>query len=70
MNDLFSTEVRTLLSIASGDQIEARDPRNNHWKGTVEVVDPDNGVLWIYTVDGERKLIDLWEHKISKLSAP
>lgn len=58
------------MSIAPGDKIEARDPQNNLWKGTVEVVDPDNGVLWIYTVHGERKLIDLCEHHIRKLSAP
>jgi hypothetical protein len=60
-------EPEILLLLATGDPVEAKDKRTGHrWRGTVDVVAPGLGKLWIYAELGERKLIDMEVHNISR----
>ena len=47
-----------------GNRIEAWDKTGTRWQGTVDMADPDLGVIWIHTDVGERKLLDFHEHTI------
>lgn len=67
MKDLARSEAEIFLSIGPGDRIEALDSRRSRWEGTVDMAANDNGVLWIHTSGGERKLLDIWEYEIRKL---
>lgn len=60
-----SLEFLTMLS--PGDLIEAADPLTGHaWYGPVDMIIPEQGKLWMYAALGERKLIDVEIHTISR----
>lgn len=60
-------ELELLLLLSPGDAIEARDKLTGHsWHGTVEIVAPGLGKLWMFAELGERKLIDTEVHTISR----
>lgn len=60
-------ELELLLLLSPGDAIEAQDKRTGHrWHGTVDIVAPDQGKLWMYAELGERKLVDTDVHDISR----
>jgi hypothetical protein len=55
------------LLLSPGDAIEVQDKRTGHrWHGTVDIVAPEQGRLWIYAELGERKLVDTEIHNIHK----
>lgn len=56
-----------LLRLSPGELIEATDDSTGQrWQGTVDVVAPKQGRLWMYTDLGERKLFDADMHTISQ----
>jgi hypothetical protein len=60
-------ELELLLLLSPGDAIEARDRRTGQrWQGTVDIIAPELGKLWMFAEPGERKLIDTESHIISK----
>jgi hypothetical protein len=60
-------ELEILLLLSPGDTIEAKDKgTGQRWRGTVDIVAPGLGKLWMFAELGERKLIDTEAHIISK----
>jgi hypothetical protein len=60
-------ELEILLLLSPGDKIESQDKRTGHrWNGTVDIIAPEQGKLWMYAELGERKLVDTETHTISK----
>lgn len=62
-------ELELLVLLCPGDAIEVTDKRTGHrWQGTVDLVAPGLGKLWMFAELGERKLIDIEAHTISRAS--
>jgi hypothetical protein len=53
-----------LPEVGAGQEVEIRDSAGRVWLGTVDIVDEENGILWIYTSLGERKLVDVGEYTV------
>ncbi|WP_426226705.1 hypothetical protein [Pseudarthrobacter sp. DSP2-3-2b1] len=63
-----SDELEILLLLSPGDSVEARDRQTSHrWRGTVDIVAPEQGKFWMFAELGERKLIDAQVHTIRKV---
>lgn len=60
-------ELELLLLLSAGDTIEVRN-RLTDWTlhGTVDLTAPGLGKLWMFAELGERKLIDIDVHTISR----
>ena len=69
MKDDMQVHMSTYQALAAGDYIEAVDTLGNHMQGNVEITSPDHGVVWIHTLAGERKLLNVQEHKIYAVNA-
>jgi hypothetical protein len=63
---LTAEEVRLVFSLASGDDVEACDPSGARWGGKVDITHPPKGLVWILTHQGERLLLDIHEHTITR----
>lgn len=60
-------ELEQLMLLCPGEAIEVQDKTTGHrWQGTVDIVAPDLGKLWIYAELGERRLIDTEAHTVSR----
>jgi hypothetical protein len=58
-----------LESLVIGEPVEVFDEWGNvRWRGVVEEVAPPLGVAWIRTDATERKLLDIREHAVQRLS--
>jgi hypothetical protein len=65
-----SDELELLLQLIPGDPVEAQDNQTGHrWCGTVDIVAPEQGKLWMFAELGERKLIDTQVHTIRKVTS-
>lgn len=53
-----------LFLLAPGTPVEAYGEGGTSWHGTVEDTAPEQGILWIYTDSGERKLLDIQQHTV------
>ncbi|MDQ1060733.1 hypothetical protein QFZ23_004698 [Arthrobacter globiformis] len=53
-----------LSSLAPGKKVQALDSHGNRWMGKGVLSSPDQGILWIHTSAGERKLPGIQEHRI------
>ena len=67
---LTAEEVRLVFSLASGDDVEARDTSGARWGGKVDITHPPKGLVWILTQQGERILLDIHEHTITRPGHP
>jgi hypothetical protein len=63
-NGVTGDEFGFLFSQGQGDRLLAQDAYGARWLGIVETTAPEQGILWIRTDIGERKLLDIQEHKI------
>jgi hypothetical protein len=63
-------ELEILLSLSPGDYVGAYDKTGRQWEGTVEMTHPEQGVVWIHTRHGERKLLHVQEQTIRPAPAP
>jgi hypothetical protein len=64
-------EPELLMLLSPGKAITARDRRTGQlWQGTIEVIAPEQGRLWIHAELGERKLIDTAIHDIDQPAQP
>ena len=60
-------QLEQLMLLCAGEAIEVQDKATGHrWQGTVDIVAPGLGKLWMYAELGERRLIDIEEHTVSK----
>lgn len=60
-------ELQQLMLLCPGETIEVQDKTTGYrWQGTVDIVAPELGKLWMYAELGERMLIDTEEHTVSK----
>lgn len=61
-----STRMEDVLSsLAPGQRVTARDATTNVcWQGTVDMTAAEQGLVWIHTDCGERKLIDVQEYTL------
>jgi hypothetical protein len=60
-------ELEFLVLLSPGDPIQVTDKRTGQqWEGTVDIVAPEQGKLWMHAELGERKLIDTEVHTIRK----
>lgn len=59
-------DVDFLLSLAPGDYVEAHSANGECVQGIVETTFVEQGMLWIYSHVGERKLLDVQEHRIQR----
>jgi hypothetical protein len=58
-----------LDSLSFGDRLEVLDKENaRKWQGVVEEVAPYIGVLWVRTVHGERKMVDIRSNPTRRVS--
>ena len=46
--------------MADGELVEAFDERGLRWRGKIEIVVPERGLLWIQAEIGQRKLLTSW----------
>lgn len=54
-------QIEVMTSLSSGDEVVVSNQRGIRWRGTVETADASQGLLWIQTDAGERRLVDLPE---------
>lgn len=59
-------QVEIMSSLNTGDEVVASNQRGIRWRGTVEIAVPSQGLLWIQTDAGERRLVDLPEFSIHR----
>jgi hypothetical protein len=60
-------ECEFVVLLSPGDVIEVTDRWTGHrWHGTIDIIAPEHGTLWMYAELGERKLIDTETHIIRK----
>jgi hypothetical protein len=58
------SNTRSLPEVGPGQKVEIRDSAGHVWFGTVDITDEENGILWVYTSLGERKLVDVREYTV------
>ena len=61
------TKLGVLAVLTPGDAIQARDDTGQKWTGTVDLVAPLLGIVWMWTDKGERKAFDVHDHEIQTL---
>jgi hypothetical protein len=58
------TAIGLLSVLAEDDRVEVRDDQGFRWTGVVDVSAPELGVVWIFTDNGERKAVDIYDFTI------
>lgn len=68
MDRISRTQVQALPLLSPGDQVEAYNKVGVVLQGIVETVAPELGIFWIRTPTGERRLIDVQDSSVYRLT--
>lgn len=68
MDRISRTQVQALPLLSPGDQVEAYYKAGVVLRGIVETVASDLGMFWIHTHAGERRLIDVQDSSVYRLT--
>lgn len=61
------SDISFLSSLQLGEWVEILDKTNAiNWRGAVQETAPELGVVWVRGETGERRLLDLREHRVQR----
>ena len=63
-NPRTKTHPGLLAVLAPGDSVTVSNEEGRRWTGTIDLVAPGLGVIWVHTHEGERKVFDVHDYKI------
>lgn len=70
-DSLTRCEVESFLSLARGHGVVVRDHETGErWHGSIDVIFPEQGFVWVLTDLGERKLFDTSVHTVLRSDTP